>query len=142
MELALDKRQLLSQQHDECAKLRAALDQLNAEYHKDLEHFRRQARKKAFTREITRAHRYLENKSFWEYVNNMVEDIHLFTWRKTVTAACTAKYQRKRQVLEEEIRDLQVQHRKERIALRYNRPSEVDKPSTNLRTEPPRFISP
>lgn len=142
MELAPDKRQLLLQQHAECAKLLAALDQLNANYHKDLEHYRRQARKKAFTREITRAHRYPEDKSFWEYLNNIVEDIHLFTWQKTVTAACTAQYQRKRQVLEEEIRDLRAQHRKERIALRYENPSEIDEPPTNLRSQPPRFISP
>ena len=86
MELAPEKRQLLTQQHDEGAALVAALDQLQAEYHQELEQLRRQVRKKAFTHEITRARRYHEEKSFWEYLNNLVEDIHLFTWRKTATA--------------------------------------------------------
>ena len=90
MELAPEKRQLLTQQHDEGAALVAALDQLQAEYHQELEQLRRQVRKKAFTHEITRARRYHEEKSFWEYLNNLVEDIHLFTWRKTATASCTA----------------------------------------------------
>ena len=91
----------------------------------ELEHFRRQARKKAFTREITRARRYHEEKSFWEYLNNLVENIHLYTWRKTVVASCTAKYQRQRYLLEQELRDQQALHRKERITLRYDSPSEV-----------------
>ena len=125
MELAPKKRQLLTQQHDELAGLLADLEQLQADYHKELEHVRRQARKKAFTREITRARRYHEEKSVWDYLNNLIEDIHLFTWRKTVTASCTANYQRKRYLLEQELRDQQAHHRKERITLRYNTPSEV-----------------
>ncbi len=64
MELAPQKRQLLTQQHDERAALLADLEQLQADYHKELEHVRRQARKKAFTREITRARRYHEEKAF------------------------------------------------------------------------------
>ena len=119
MELAPQKRQLLTQQHDERAALVADLEQLQADYHKELEHVRRQARKKAFTREITRARRYHEEKNVWEYLNNLIEDIHLFTWRKTVTASCTANYQRKRYLLEQELRDQQAHHRKERITLRY-----------------------
>ncbi len=126
MELAPEKQQLLAQQHDERAKLLAALDHLQAEYHKELEQYRRQVRKKAFTHEITRGRRYHEEKSFWEYVNNLVEDIHLFTWRKTVTASCSDNYQWKLYRLEQELRDLDAQHRKERIILRYDRPSKSE----------------
>ena len=133
MELAPQKRQLLTQQHDERAKLLAELDQLNADYSKELERCRRHARKKAFTHEITRAHRYPEDKGFWEYLNNIVEDIHLYTWRKTAIAQCASKYQRKQQMIEEELRDLNAQHRKERISLRYLRPSEVDKHQPNIK---------
>ena len=125
MELAPRKRQLLSLQHDERAVLVAALEQLQAEYHKELEHVRRQVRKKTFTREITRTRRYHEEKSFWEYVNNLVEDIHLYTWRKMVVVSCTDTYQRRRYLLEQELRDQQALHRKERITLRYDNPSEV-----------------
>jgi hypothetical protein len=122
VELAPEKQQLHAQQRDERAERLAALDHLQAEYHQELEHYRRQVRKKAFTHEITRARRYHEEKSFWEYLNNIVEDIHLFTWRKTVTASCTDNYQRKRYRLEQELRELDAQHRKERIILRYDRP--------------------
>jgi len=125
VELAPRKRQLLTQQHDERAVLLAALEQLQAEYHKELEQIRRQVRKKTFTREITRARRYHEEKSFWEYVNNLVEDIHVYTWRKTVVVSCTDTYQRRRYLLEQELRDQQALHRKERITLRYDSPSEV-----------------
>ena len=125
MELAPQKRQLLTQQHDERAALLADLEQLQADYLKDLEEIRRQVRKKVFTREITRTRRYHEEKSFWEYLNNLVENIHVFTWRKTVTTSCTANYQRKRYLLEQELRDQQAHHRKERIILRYNTPSKV-----------------
>jgi len=125
VELAPQKRQLLTQQHDERAALLADLEQLQADYLKDLEEIRRQVRKKVFTREITRTRRYHEEKSFWEYLNNLVENIHVFTWRKTVTTSCTANYQRKRYLLEQELRDQQAHHRKERIILRYNTPSEV-----------------
>ena len=126
MELAPSKRQLLAQQHAERAKLHTELDQLNANQSKDLERCRRQVRNKKFIHEITRAHRYPEDKSFWEYLNNIVEDVHMFTLRKTMIAQCTSKYQRKRQLLEEELRDLQAQHRKERVNLRYESRSEVD----------------
>ena len=125
MELAPQKRQLLTQQHDARAVLLAALEQLQAEYHKELEQIRRQVRKKTFTREITRARRYHEEKSFWEYVNNLVEDIHVYTWRKMVVVSCTDTYQRRRYLLEQELRDQQALHRKERITLRYDSPSEV-----------------
>ena len=125
MELAPQKRQLLTHQQDERAALLAALDQLHVDYRKELERYRRQVRKKAYTREITRAHRYHKDKSFWEYLNNIVENIHLFTWRKTVIASCTADYQRKLYLLEQELRDQQAHHRKERIILRYDSPSEV-----------------
>ncbi len=125
MELAPRKRQLFTQQHDERAVLLAALEQLQAEYHKELEQIRRQVRKKTFTREITRARRYHEEKSFWEYVNNLVEDIHVYTWRKMVVVSCTDTYQRRRYLLEQELRDQQALHRKERITLRYDSPSEV-----------------
>jgi 2'-5' RNA ligase len=125
VELAPRKRQLLTQQHDERAVLLAALEQLQSEYHKELEQIRRQVRKKTFTREITRARRYHEEKSFWEYVNNLVEDIHVYTWRKMVVVSCTDTYQRRRYLLEQELRDQQALHRKERITLRYDSPSEV-----------------
>lgn len=122
MELAPEKQQLHAQQRDERAELLAALDQLEDEYHKELEHCRRQVRKKAFNQDITRSRRYHEEKSFWEYLNNIVEDIHLFTWRKTVTASCTANYQQNYYRLEQDLRELDAQHRKERITLRYDLP--------------------
>lgn len=126
MELAPEKQQLHAQQRDERAELQAALDQLQAEYQKDLEQVRRQVRKKAFTQEITRARRYHEEKSVWEYLNNVVEDIHLFTWRKTAVASCTGNYQQKRYGLEKEFRELDAEHRKERITLRYDRPTKSE----------------
>jgi len=140
VEMAPQKRQLLTQQHDEYATLLAELEQLNAKQSKDLEKCRRQVRKKRYIHEITRAHRYPEDKSFWEYLNNIVEDIHLFTFRKSAIAQCTSKYQRKRQVLEEELRDLKAQHRKERISLRYESPSEVDEQPPNIKASSPRFF--
>ena len=115
----------------------AALDQLQAEYYQELEQLRRQVRKKAFTHEITRARRYHEEKSFWEYLNNLVEDVHLFTWRKTATASCTASYQRKRFLLVQELRDLEARHRKERIILRYNRPLKIAQHGTDVQTTAP-----
>lgn len=142
MELGPEKRQLLTQQHAEGAALVEALDQLQAEYHQELEQIRRQARKKTFTHEITRARRYHEEKNFWEYLNNFIEDIHLFTWRKTATASCTNSYQRKRVLLEQELRNLEARHRKERIILRYDCPSQGDAPEKNLRTTVPHFLLP
>ena len=141
MELASEKRQLLTQQQSEREHTLAALDQLNTDYHRELEYYRRQARQKAFTHEITRARRHSEEKSFWEYINTVVEHIHLFTWKKTVNAACRAKYKRKRLILEEELLDQQAEHRKERITLRFRSPSELDEPRPNVRVEPPRFTS-
>ena len=81
---------------------------------------------KAFTQEITRARRYHDEKSVWEYLNNVVEDIHLFTWRKTAVASCTGNYQQKRYGLEKEFRELDAEHRKERITLRYDRPTKSE----------------
>ena len=120
----------------------AALDQLQADYHQELEHLRRQVRKKAFTHEITRARRYHEEKSFWEYLNNLVEDIHLFTWRKTATASCTDSYQRRRFLLEQELRNLEAQHRKERIILRYDRPSKSAEYGPDVQRTAPNFFLP
>lgn len=120
MELAPEKQQLHAQQRNERAELQAALDQLQADYQRDLGKVQAQVRKKAFTHEITRARRYHEEKSVWEYLNNIVEDIHLFTWRKTAIATCTDDYQQNRYRLERELRDLDSQHRKERIILRYD----------------------
>lgn len=120
MELAPEKRQLLTQHSDERAPLLAALEQLHAEHLKDLETIRRQVRKKRFTRAITRARRYHEGTSFWEYVNNIVEEVHLFTWQKAAVAICTAVHQQKQYQLEAELRDQTAQHRNERITLRYN----------------------
>ncbi len=62
------------------------LDQLQVTHRKELEGYREQAREKALTREITRDRRYHEEKSVWEYLNNIVEVIHLHTWKKTVIA--------------------------------------------------------
>ena len=132
MVLAPNKRQLLTQQHDERATLLSALEDLNADYSKKLEYLRGRARQKAFTYEITRARRYPENKSPWEYLNNILEIAHLYTWRKTVVAICKSKYQRQRQMLEEELRDLEAQHRKERIRIRYESPSEIEEPQPNI----------
>jgi len=142
VELAPEKRQLLTQQHEEGVALVAALDQLQAEYHQELEQIRRQTRKKAFTHEITRARRYHEEKSFWEYLNNFVEDIHLFTWRKTSTASCAERYQRKRLLLEQELRELEARHRKERIVLRYDCPSQGDEPEAESRMTVPHLLFP
>lgn len=119
MELAPEKRQLHTQQRDERAELQGALDQLQADFHRELGKVQAEVRKKAFTHEITRARRYHEEKSIWEYLNNIVEDIHLFTWRKTAIATCTDDYQQNRCRLERELRNLDSQHRKERIILRY-----------------------
>ncbi len=137
VELAPEKRQLHIQQHDERAELLAALDRLQADYHKELEGYRRQVRNKTFIHEITRARRYHEEKSVWEYLNNVVEDIHLFTWRKTVTASCSDNYHRKRYLLEQELRDLDAQHRKERIILRYAQPVMSDEHSSDGQTPDP-----
>ncbi len=142
MELAPEKQQLHAQQRDERAELLAALDHLQAEYHKELEDYRRLVRKKAFTHEIIRARRYHEEKSVWEYLNNIVEDIHLFTWRKTVTASCTDQYQHKRHVLEQELRGLDAQHRKERIILRYAHPVDRDEHSTDGQLSAPHISLP
>ena len=122
---------------DERAELQAALDQLEAEFQKDLERVQRQVRKKAFTREITRARRYHEEKSIWEYVNNIVEDIHLFTWRKTAIASCTNNFHQKRHQLEQEFRELDAQHRKERIFLRYSLPTEGEDHGQDVQSPEP-----
>lgn len=125
VELAPEKQQLHAQQREERAALLAALEQLEAQYLKDLEKIRAQVRKKRFTQAISRARRYHEGIGFWEYVNNIVEDVHLFTWKKTAVATCTAEYQRKQYQLETELRDQLAQHRNERITLRYSLPSEA-----------------
>ena len=125
MELAPEKQQLHAQQREERAELLAALEQLETQYLKDLEKIRAQVRKKRFTQAISRARRYHEGTGFWEYVNNMVEDVHLFTWKKTAVATCTADYQRKQYQLEAELRDQLAQHRNDRITLRYTLPSEA-----------------
>ena len=125
MELAPEKQQLHAQQRDERAELLTALEQLHTRYLKDLEKIRAQVRKKRFIRAISRARRYHEGMGFWEYVNNIVEDVHLFTWKKAAVAACTAVYQRKQYQLEAELRDQTAQHRNERITLRYNLQSEA-----------------
>ena len=81
--------------------------------------------KKRFTRAISRARRYHEGTDFWKFVNNFVEDVHLFTWKKAAVATCTADYQRQHYQLEAELRDQTAQHRNERITLRYNLPSKA-----------------
>ena len=125
MELAPEKQQLHAQQREERAALLSALEQLHAQYLKDLEKIRAQVRKKRFATAISRARRYHEGIGFWEYLNNIVEDVHLFTWKKTAVATCTAEYQRKQYQLEVELRDQLAQHRNERITLRYSLPSEA-----------------
>jgi len=141
VELAGNKRQLLSEQHDERAKRLAELDQLNADYSKDFEDIRRRVREKKFIQEFSREDRYPQDKDIWEYLNNIVEDIHLYTWRKCATGICTRKYQRKRQILEEELRDLDAHHRKERIRLRYGHPTNADDENpSNFKTPSPRFF--
>ena len=125
MELAPEKQQLHAQQRDERAELLSALEQLQDQYLKDLEKIRAQVRKKRFTQAISRARRYHEGTGFWEYVNNIVEDVHLFTWKKTAVATCRADYQRKQYQLEAELREQTAQHRNERITLRYSLPSEA-----------------
>lgn len=125
MELAPEKRQLLAQHSDERAPLLAALEQLDAQYLIDLEKIRAQVRKKRFNRAISRAHRYHEGPGLWEYVNNIVEDVHLFTWRKAAVATCTAIYHQKQFQLGAELREQTAQHRNERITLRYNLPSKA-----------------
>ncbi len=140
MELAPDKRELLAQHSREQAALQAELNRLDHDYHRQLEKFRRQVRKKVFTRQISRTHRYHEEKSFWEYVNNFVEDIHLFTWKKAAVTSCTQKYRRKRLILEEELRDLNAQQRHERITLRYTIPPPKEENDTDLKGATPNFF--
>ena len=143
MELAQDKRHLLTRQRDERGELLSSLELLTANYQKQCEDIRRQHRQKVFNREITRASRYREEKSFWEYLNNIIEDIHLFTWRRAALVTCTAQYTRKRKVLEEELWELETTHRKERITLRYASPSvqgNGSEPESGSTT--PRFLIP
>ncbi len=140
MELAPEKQQLHAHQHEERAALLAALDSLEADYHKEVESCRRQVRKKKFTHAITRARRYHEEKSVWEYVNNLVEDIHLFTWQKTVMGACTTKYQQERQLLERDLRDLDAEHRKERIILRYAHPPRQEETESTMPSPNPHLF--
>ena len=141
MELAAEKRQLLTDQKNERAKVLARIENLNAAYQKELEYFLRQQRRKAFTQEITRARRAREEKTIWEYLNTIVERIHLFTWHKTVTTLCTEKYHRKRLSLEEELQDQDAQHRKARLALRYRPSFEIDHDPPNFEVERPRVTS-
>ncbi|MEX0830705.1 MAG: hypothetical protein WD032_10730 [Nitrospirales bacterium] len=63
MELAHEKQQLHAQELDERAELLSAFNDLQADYHKELKQHRQQVRKKAFTQEITRAHRYHEEQA-------------------------------------------------------------------------------
>ena len=142
MELAPEKQKLHAQQRNERAELLDTFDRLQAEYHKEQEHYRRQRRKKAFNHEITRARRYHEEKSFWEYLNNIVEDIHLFTWSKTVTATCTANYQQQCRRLEQKLRELDAQHRKERITLRYDLPAKSEERGPNVQPPEPHGFLP
>lgn len=132
VKLASEKQQLHAQQRRERAELLAALDQLQATHRKELEEYRGQARKKALTQEITRDRRYHEEKSVWEYLNNIVEVIHLYTWKKTVIAICCANYQQQYRQLEQECRELEAQHRKERIALRYDLPVNRDESGEDM----------
>ena len=143
MELAPDKRYLLARQRDERDEFLGALELLTANYQKQCEDIRRQHRKKLFNREITRASRYREEKSFWEYVDNIVEDIHILTWRRAAMATCTTQYNRKRKVLEEELRELETTHRKERITLRYSSlPPREDELDPETRSTTPHFFVP
>ncbi len=142
MELAPEKQQLHAQQRNERAELQSALDKLQADYQRDLGAVQTQVRQKVFTHEITRARRYHEEKSVWEYLNNIVEDIHLFTWRKTAIATCTDNYQQNRYRLEREFRELDAQHRKERIILRYSQPTKSEDPAPDGQSpEPHCFLS-
>lgn len=143
MELAHDKRHLLTRQHDERGELLYALELLTSNYQKQCEDIRRQHRKKMFIREIPRASRYREEKSFWEYLDNIVEDLHLLTWRRAALATCTTHYNRKRHILEAELRELETTHRKERITLRYTSPPhQVNELNSEAGSISPRFFAP
>ena len=141
VELAHEKRHLLSRQRDEHRERLCSLELLITDYHKQCEGIHRQYRKKVFNREITRASRYREEKSFWEYLNNIIEDIHLFTWRRAALATLSVQYNRKRQLLEKELRELETTHRKERITLRYaSPPPQENGPESETGSPTPRFL--
>ncbi len=141
MELDSKKRHLLTRQRDERGELLYALELLNANFQKQCEEVRRQTRKSVFNREITRAGRYREEKRFWEYVNNIIEDIHLLTWKRAAISVCHAQYARKLKVLEEELRELETTHRKERINLRYaGQPSQEHPSDFDTSITPPFYF--
>lgn len=141
MELDSKKRHLLTRQRDERGELLYALELLNANFQKQCEEVRRQVRKSAFNREITRAGRYKEEKRFWEYVNNIIEDIHLLTWKRATISVCQAQYARKLKVLEEELRELETTHRKERMNLRYaGQPSQENPSDFDTSITPPFYF--
>ncbi len=129
MELDSKKRHLLTRQRDERGELLYALELLNANFQKQCEEVRRQSRKSAFNREVARAGRYREEKRFWECVNNIIEDIHLLTWKRAAISVCQAQYARKLKILEEELRELETTHLKERINLRYGAQPSQENPS-------------
>ncbi|MDT3779834.1 hypothetical protein PJI16_19940 [Nitrospira sp. MA-1] len=140
MELDSKKRHLLTRQRDERGELLYALELLHANFQKQCEEVRRQVRKSAFNREITRAGRYREEKRFWEYVNNIIEDIHLLTWKRAAISVCQAQYARKLKVLEEELRELETTHRKERINLRYSGQPPQENSSDHTSITPPFYF--
>ena len=141
MELDSKKRLLLTRQRDERGELLYTLELLHANFQKQCEEVRRQARKSAFNREITRAGRYREEKRFWEYVNNIIEDIHLLTWKRAAISVCQAQYARKLKVLEEELRELETTHRKERMNLRYaGQPSQENPSDFDTSITPPFYF--
>ncbi len=139
MSLDPQKRRLLSQQRNERAHLLAQLEQLDAEYSKDLELINQRTRAKALRRESDRRHRQSADKDMWEILNDVVEVIHTYTWGKSVTGICTKKYTRRRQDILEDLRDLDNDHRKERIKIRYRNPPDVEERPPHFQTDSPHF---
>ena len=138
--LASHKRQLLSQQHDERAQILTDLEQLDADYSRDIENIRRQTRANVFRHEISREQRRTEDKDLWEYLNDMVELVYMYTWRKSETGICTRRYLRRRQVIVEDLRDLEAQHRKERIKTRFKSPPVGEETLKSAKVNAPRFF--
>ena len=140
VKLASHKRQLLSQQHDERAQILTDLEKLDADYSRDIENIRRQTRANVFRHEISREQRRTEDKDLWEYLNDMVEFVYMYTWRKSETGIFQRRYLRRRLVILEDLRDLDTHHRKERIKTRFKSRPVDEEPLKSTKVNAPRFF--
>ena len=76
-------------------------------------------------------------KSFWEYLNAIIEPMYWFIWKQAMISACTKKHHRLRQELKRDLLDLEAQHLKEQVALRYNARASFSDYRPNVRLQPP-----